>query len=142
MKRLIILLLICVTIPVSACAGSQPAGSAVMNEKRNRTAAQRKIDSQLLYAIYRQRGEAEAKGVPPGELLVRYDAKGRAIVTVRAIVTSSLLARIRKLGGEVISSSKQLNDIRAHVPLENIERLAALKDVRAILRAEEATTNR
>lgn len=121
----------------NASAPQGPAG-----EKRTRTAAQRKIDSQLLYALYRERGEAEAKGVPAGELLVKFDEKGRAIISIRARVTKALLAKIKSLGGEIISSSMRDNDIRAQLPLEKLEELAALKDVRAIAPAEEATTNR
>jgi hypothetical protein len=110
-------------------------------EKRARTPAQRKIDTQLLYALYRQRGEAEAKGVPAGELRVKFDEKRRALVTIRARVTRAVLAKVKRLGGEVISSSARYDDIRAHLPLEKMEELAALKDVRAIMPAEEATTN-
>lgn len=111
-------------------------------EKRARTAAQQKIDSQLLYALYRKRGEAEAKGVPPGELRVKLDEKGRAIVSIRARVTRSLLAKIKRLGGEIVSSSGQYKDIQAHLPLEKLEELAALKDVSAIMPADEAITNK
>jgi hypothetical protein len=119
---------------------TNPAQGAVA-EKRARTPAQRKIDTQLLYALYRQRGEAEAKGVPAGELRVKFDEKRRALVTIRARVTRAVLAKIKRLGGEVISSSVRYDDIRAHLPLEKMEELAALKDVRAIMPAEEATTN-
>lgn len=110
-------------------------------EKGNRTSAQKKIDSQLLYAIYRKRGEAQAKGVPAGELRVQFDGKGRAIISIRARVTKTVLAKIKSLGGEVISSSETYNDILAHLSLEKLEKLAALQDVRAIMPAEEATTN-
>lgn len=110
-------------------------------EKGNRTPAQKKIDSQLLYAIYRKRGEAKAKGVPSGELRVKYDDKGRAIISIRARVTKTVLSRIKSLGGEVISSSETYNDILAHLSLEKLEKLAALQDVRAIMPADEATTN-
>jgi hypothetical protein len=110
-------------------------------EKRSRTPAQKKIDSQLLYALYRKRGEADAKGVPTGELGVRFDDEGRAIVNIRARVTRTVLARIKSAGGTVISSSERYRDIRAHVPLEKLEGLAALKDVHSIMPAEEATTN-
>ena len=113
-----------------------------VREKITRTAAQQKIDSQLLYALYRERGEAEAKGVPPGELRVKFDAKRRALVTIRARVTKDLLATIKTLGGEVVSSSERDNDIRAHLPLSKLEELAASKTVSAIMPAEEATTHR
>ncbi len=71
------------------------AQRSIAQEKRTRTAAQQKIDSQLLYALYRERGEAEAKGVPAGELRVKFDPQGRAIVSIRARVTRKLLARLR-----------------------------------------------
>lgn len=119
-----------------------PQTVPVIREKAARTAAQKKIDSQLLYALYRERGEAEAKGVPPGELLVKFDAKHRASVAIRARVTSELLATIKTLGGEVVSSSERDNDIHAYLPLAKLETLAALKTVYAIAPAEEAMANR
>lgn len=124
------------TTPFDVCA------QGVNQEKRTRTPAQQKIDSQLLYALYRKRGEAEARGIPNVEPRVKFDEKGRAIVTIRARVTRALLAKIKSYGGEVISSSEQYNDILAHVPLEKLEKLAALKDVTAIMPADEATTNK
>jgi hypothetical protein len=116
--------------------------NAAMKEKTTRTAAQRKIDSQLLFALYRERGEAETKGVPAGDLRVKFDAKRRALVTIRARVTTDLFATIKKLGGEVVSSSERDNDIRAWLPLGKLEELASSKTVSAIMPAEEATTNR
>jgi hypothetical protein len=128
---------------VSAAFAAPPdPQSAVTREKATRTAAQRKIDSQLLFALYRERGEAQTKGVPPGDLLVKFDAKRRALVSIRARVTADLLATIKKLGGEVVSSSERDNDIRAYLPLGKLEELAASKTVSAIMPAEEATTNR
>lgn len=126
------------------CGMNNPDTSAPqgVQEKRTRTPAQRKIDSQLLYALYREQGLAAAKGVPAGELLVKFDEKGRAIITIRARVTRTVLAKVKSLGGEIISQSARYNDIRAHLPLSKLEELAALKDVRAIMPAEEATTNR
>jgi hypothetical protein len=120
---------------------ANPGHQNLAQEKRTRTAAQQKIDSQLLYAIYRERGEAEAKGVPAGELGVKFDEQGRAIVSIRARVTKKLLAKIKSLGGKVVSSSERYNDILAHLRLRKLEELAALKDVHAIMPAQEATTN-
>jgi hypothetical protein len=114
----------------------------VVREKTARTAAQRKIDPQLLYALYRERGEAETKGVPSGDLRVTFDAKHRALVSMRARVTKDLLATIKTLGGQVVSSSDRDNDIRAWLPLGKLEELAASKNVYAIAPAEEATANR
>lgn len=122
-------------------SSSKSQGNNLPQEKRARTPAQKKIDSQLLYAIYRQRGEAQAKGIPPGEFGVKYDEKGRAIVSIRARVTKTLLAKIKSLGGRVISSSERYRDIQAHLPLDKLEELASMKDVYAIMPAEEAITN-
>lgn len=116
-------------------------GGAAAREKRGRTPAQRKIDSQLLYAIYRKRGEAEAKGVPAIEPAVRYDDEGRAFVNVRARPLAKVLAKIKSLGGRVVSHLERYDDISAYVPLEKLESLAAMKEVRAITLAPEATTN-
>lgn len=122
-------------------AAQEGGGSAATREKRGRTPAQRKIDSQLLYAIYRKRGEAEAKGVPAIEPAVRYDEEGRALVDVRARPLAKVLAKIKSLGGHVVSHLERYDDIRAYVPLEKLEALAAMKEVRAIMPAAEATTN-
>jgi hypothetical protein len=119
-----------------------PQNVPTVREKITRTEAQQKIDSQLLYALYRERGEAEAKGVPSGPLRVKFDAKRRALVTIRARVTKDLLATIKTLGGDVVSSSERDNDIRAHLPLGKLEELAASKTVYAIVPGEEATTHR
>jgi hypothetical protein len=112
--RLLALLLI------AACAAPPPARAP----KAFRTAAQRKIDSALLSA----------------SPLVRYDEHKRALVTIRAIVSDDLLHAIVSSGGVVISSSAEYHDIRAAVPPEQLERLAARDDVRAILPLEQATT--
>jgi hypothetical protein len=140
-KQVLNLCLFLLTSAASA-APLDPQTTPAVREKTTRTAAQRKIDPQLLYALYRERGEAEAKGVPSGELRVKFDAKHRAFVTIRARVSKDLLATIKTLGGDVTSSSERDNDIRAYLPLGKLESLAASKTVYAIGPAEEATANR
>src|SRR5258705_11244614 len=94
--------LIVATVATVALLGSAQAPS--VGEKSGRTPAQQKINAQILFEIYRARGEAVQKGVPP-ETGVRLDARGRTVVDVRAPVTAALLNTIRRLGGVVISSS-------------------------------------
>jgi hypothetical protein len=108
-------------------------------EKDTRTAAQKKINSQLLYEIYRRRGEAERKGIPPGPTGVRLDEKGRALIDVRADVTPALEKKVAALSGSIVSTSREYRSILAWVPLLNIERLAEETSVRAIEPAAEAT---
>jgi hypothetical protein len=120
---------------------STPQAPAV-GEKGRRTPAQQKINSQLLYEIYRARGEAERQGVPPGPTGVKIDTKGRALVDVRADPTPALQNSIRRSGGVVLSTSVPGHSIIARIPLLKLEKLAADPAVRFIEPAAEATTGR
>jgi hypothetical protein len=110
-------------------------------EKESRSPAQRKINSQVLYEIYRARGEAGAKHVPPGPTGVRIDARQRALVDVRATVTSALQATVRHLGGTIVSVSERYRSIIAWVPLLRLERLAGERAVHSIEPKAEPATN-
>jgi hypothetical protein len=124
-------------------AGAGPvvvaAAQTQHNEKASRTPAQRKLDSQLLYALYERRGESRRRGTPRSD--VEVDGRGRVLVDIRARVSKSLLARVRRLGGEVVSTSERYNTIIARFPLARLETLAARGDVRFIGPASKATTN-
>ena len=138
------LVLVCL---VTLGTGDVAAGRAARQprpvpfEKEARTPAQAKINSQILYEIYRRRGDARRKGVPPGPTGVDVDALGRALVDVRAEVTPALQQIIRSLGGVVISSSPEYHSIIARVPLLGLERLAGGSAVRFIEPVARATTN-
>ncbi len=114
-------------------------GVVCPQEKAQRTAAQQKIDSQLLHEIYRARGEATIKGVPPAPTGVRIDHHGRALVELRAAPTTTLLKAIRGAGGKVVSFSAKYRSITARVPLLKLETLAARPGVEFIQPAPEAT---
>lgn len=109
------------------------------DEKESRTPAQRKIDSQLLYALYERRGESRRRGTPKSD--VEVDERGRVLVDVRARVTRALLARVRRMGGDIVSSDAGYHTILTRFPLERLETLAARSDVRFIMPAAKATTN-
>src|SRR5215471_17560302 len=110
-------------ILLTAAVAVAGASAPQVSEKEARTPAQQKIDSQLLYEVYRARGEAEQKGVPPGDTGVRIDGRGRALVDVRAPVTAALDRAIRRAGGVVLSSSSSHQSIIARVPLLKLEAL-------------------
>ncbi len=133
---------LCLAAAADARGARAAERAALQSEKESRTPAQQKINSQLLYEIYRRRGEAEKKGVPPGATLVRVDPKGRALVDVRATVTSTLLRRIRRLGGTVVTATAAGASTIAWIPLLKLERLAEDRAVRAIEPAAEAMTVR
>jgi hypothetical protein len=123
---------------IAGQSGSPPSSS----EKSTRTAAQRKIDSQILYEVYRLRGEAARKGVPPGPTGVRIDDRRRALVDIRAEVSPALDRKLVKLGASVVERSPKYRSILAWVPLLELERLASDSTVTAIHPAPEATTGK
>ena len=135
LRRLYLAALLCGVGMPTPDAAAQAAG----DEKESRTPAQRKLDSQLLYALYERRGERERRGTPKSD--VEVDARGRVFVDIRARVSKSLLARVRRLGGEVVSFSEPYNSILARFPLERLETLAAREYVRFVGPAARATTN-
>ena len=112
----------------------------VQDEKASRTAAQKKIDSQLLYALKQKRGETE--GVPTEPIDIEVDQKGRALVDISANVTPHVESQIRKLGGAIVSSDERYHTIRARLALEKLDALAGLKDVRFIAPAALPGFNR
>jgi len=112
-----------------------------VQEKESRTPEQKKIDSQLLYAIYQMRGEAEAKGVPTEEIKLRKDAKGRVLVDVRARVSKKLISCIEELGGKIVSTSERDHSLIAYISLDKLEDVARSKDVKFISPAAEAITH-
>lgn len=112
----------------------------VLNEKELRTAAQKKIDSQLLYALKQKRGETS--GVPTERINIELDQKGRALVDITARVSSQVTNQIRRLGGIVISEAPQYHTMRARLALEKLEGLASRKDVTFIAPAAQSMNNR
>jgi hypothetical protein len=138
--------LVLVCLPTRGTGAATAAAAAlrqspVPSEKETRTPAQRKINSQILYEIYRRRGDASRKGVPPGPTGVDVDGRGLALVDVRAEVTPALEQRIRSLGGAIISRSPDYHSIIARVPVLKLERLAGGSAVRFIEPVAKATTN-
>ena len=96
---------------------------ALIREKETRSPAERKIDSQLLYARRMQQGLPVAPGVQTLEVDIPYAADGHVIVDVKASVTTSLLAQLNGVTGEAGQASP--GDLQLHVDLDQIEAIAA-----------------
>jgi hypothetical protein len=135
-------LLFAVSVDVRSTSGAQLSGGVQGTEKESRTPAQQKINSQVLYEIYRRQGKAAEKHIPSGKTLVKLDEKGRALIDVRAEVSPALLKRLASFQSEVVSTSVEYHSIVAWVPLLKIEELAADSAVRAIEMAAQAITGR
>lgn len=97
-----------------------------------RTVAQQKINSHVLSAIYRRRGDLQGKTVAKDPASIQVDRHGRALVDVRAQVRPELEKKIKALGGIVVSTSSTYDSIIGWMPLQTLERLAADPGVRAI----------
>jgi hypothetical protein len=113
---------------------------ALRAEKATRSAIQRKIGSQLLYAARMRRGLPVADGVRTLRTQVEVDAAGRTLVDVRARTTARLLAAIAALGGELVSQVPAAGALRVRLPLDAVESLAAEPDVERIRHAGRAAT--
>ena len=99
---------------------------ALLDEKARRTPARRKMDSRLLDALRKMRGQSAANEM--------------VTVDIRTKVTPAVLARIRDLGGVVINNMPRYRAIRARLPLAGLEAFATLDEVRSIRVADEAAT--
>jgi hypothetical protein len=122
-------------------ASAEIRSTQTPDEKESRTPAQQKIDTQLLYALYEMRGEAEVKGVPSEPIVLRKDSRGRVLIDIRSMLTQKLISLVKKSGGNILSSSQKDHSLIAYVRLDQLERIAELKEVRFISQPSEAVTN-
>ena len=113
---------------------------ALLREKETRTPAERKIDSQLLYARRMQQGLPVAPGVETLEVDLPYATDGHVIVDVKANVTTNLLAELNGLTNELVKMSP--GDLQLHVDLDQIEAIAAQPDVVFVQPRQGAFTSR
>jgi subtilisin-like proprotein convertase family protein len=121
---------------------------ALIAEKESRTPEQRKISSQLLYlknatfaSSIAPAGAKETNGKVKS--LTEVDPMGRALVDIKG--AAELTSKIEALGGTVVDSSAAHGSIRAWLPLDKLEALAAdpsLDHVRPAFLAETALAQR
>ena len=109
--------------------------------KTGRNPTQTKVDSVLLHAEKMRRGEPIAEGVTALRVELNQDDEGRVLTDIKATVSDGLLERIEEIGGKEVSHFAQFDAVRAWLPLDKIEGLAARADVSFIQPAVEAVTN-
>ncbi|HNP73420.1 MAG TPA: hypothetical protein PKK15_20065, partial [Kouleothrix sp.] len=124
--------------PLAATARNQIA--ALLADKRARTPAQRKIDSNLLWRIKQLRSEPITAQLPSLRADVQPALGGLVEVDIQADIDDALLAQIRALGGTVESAFPQYRAVRARIPLVQAERLAELAGVHFIQPKQLAVT--
>lgn len=124
---------------VSSAAAAEIAD--LEKEKAARTKAQEKLDSQIVLALKKGRGEPPFDKPTQVQVQVPIDAEGRVLVDIKATVSTGLLSALESLGGKVIGSYPAFGTIRASVPLEGLEKLAMRADVQSCRLAARATTH-
>jgi len=134
----------------NASAASQDPGisaealaqiEALIREKESRSETERKIDSQLIYEAKMDRGEVIADGIRRLDTDVQYTYDGRTVVDITANVSDSLLGQLSDNGAEILETVADRNSVRAAVPVENLEAIAALPDVKFIQPRQDAMTS-
>lgn len=140
--------------PEQAAAGPQTAGPAGMSvaaaqqiaaleqEKDARTPAQRKIDSNVLYTLRMLQGKPAAPGVSYLYTGIDLDDKNNIVVDITAYVTDQLLRQLDDAGAKVLLANQELRSIRAVIPPDQIEAIAASPDVIFISPKQDAITQR
>lgn len=106
--------------------------TALDRDKSQRTPAQQKIGSNLIYAARMAAGKDAAPGVRTLNtgVVVRPDRK--VLVDIRARISSEVLEAVKSVGGEIVASYPETKAIFAYVPLANLESLASDERVLAI----------
>ena len=115
---------------------------ALMAEKAARSDARGRLDSQLILELSRRRGDAVSRAVPGLSTGIEIDSQGGTLVDIRADVSGALLARIDALGGTVLRQHPRYRSIRARLPIESLEALAADTSVQFIRPALPPITNK
>ncbi|HEY2461439.1 MAG TPA: S8 family serine peptidase [Candidatus Acidoferrum sp.] len=111
---------------------------ALQQEKASRTAAQQKIDSNVLYTIRMLRGEAPAPGVASLDTGIDLDDNDNVVVDITANVSQKLLQQLKDAKALILYSNPGYRAIRAVVPSQQIEGIAASPDVTFVGRKQEA----
>jgi hypothetical protein len=114
---------------------------ALIQEKESRSPTERKLDSQLVYELKMDRGQAVANGVRTLETDLPISDTGKTIVDITANVSDGLLSELRENGADIMNVTAERDSIRASVSLDSLESIAALSDVRFIQPKQDAMTS-
>ncbi|QYG93327.1 tandem-95 repeat protein [Iamia sp. SCSIO 61187] len=125
---------------LSAAAASQV--EAIAADKAGRTRTERKVSSDLLYAVAEERDGVAVEGAPRLRSAAEVDGDGRTEVDIAGTVEPALLDRIEDVGGEVVAAVPGFDAVRALVPVDEVTGLAALPSVDSIAAAGGFELNR
>ena len=127
--RVAVVVVCCTAIALFVAAPALRAQHSLV-DPQTRLSAQQKISAPLMTEVYRRRGDA--RRAPKGTTGIRVDRHGRTLVRVHAPFNEALKSKIAALGGRVLSSATDPQEVVALMPVSMLERLAADDSVRAI----------
>ena len=110
--------------------------------KSGRSPAQRKTNAGLQLEIERRSGRLAGGPLESVRPSVVVNDDGTVFVDIKAEVTETLLSSIESAGGAVLSRHPRFNAVRAQLPLDQVETIAALPEVRVVAPIELAWTNK
>jgi hypothetical protein len=96
--------------------------------------AQKKIDSQLIFATKQETGEMAALGLDSLQVDVKRNDAGKVLVDITANVTETLLSLVKAHGGNIVSAVPNYRSVRAEIALSQLESIAALRVLRSYSR--------
>ncbi|MGQ0621211.1 MAG: S8 family serine peptidase [Panacagrimonas sp.] len=141
---------ICAQAQSVAPLAIQPSAAqqiAVLNDiKTSKSATESKLDSGLLMAVLKQRGDSRTQQLPDYRY-VRPEADGRIAVDLIVKTTDgvgAVLERLKALDAVTLTDKRVAYDsrtVRARVRMGDLERLAAMGQVSRVGRAIPAVTN-
>ncbi len=123
---------------ISGAAAQQIAD--IVAAKSNFTDAQKKMDASLVFAAKALRGELAGASFASVAPSVQTDGAGMVIVDIKGAV-AGIVNQVNALGGQVISQYQQYGAVRASLPLQNIEALAADASVTSVASEDKAVLN-
>jgi len=123
---------------LSASALKQIETLAAM--KSSLSPAQKKIDSQLIFATKQETGEMAALGLDSLQVDVKRNDAGKVLVDITANVAETLLTLVKAHGGNIVSALPNYRSIRAEIALSQLESVAGFEGVTFIRPAQEAAT--
>jgi len=113
---------------------------ALEQDKQARTPAQVKISSHLIYTARMLQGQQAAPGIPVLHTNLELDEQNNLLVDIKAYVSDDLLQRLRSAGVRIIGFNSRHRSIRALIPADKLEAVAAYREVTFISPRREAMT--
>ena len=113
----------------------------LLHEKRGRSRVERKLSSRLVLTLKKRRGHRIARDLPSLRGRVSVDRSGLTLVDIRGSASDAMARRVEALGGRVVNRIPRFGAMRARVPIDAVDQLAAESGVQSIVPAERYMLN-